>query len=335
METSVRKRQSAGPDRRRSAFTLIEMMVVVALVGILLGGVFHLINAAGDSAKRSETIERMQRLENAISGFYAKYGTYPPVPRHGSPDPFAKENPDGSSTTVSALDAVNANRAAACQPVSFEFPSMKAMENYIDQNYAGVLSANDNPNAFDKNKELWPEVRLFRFGLVSFLISRYDALGDYDDQGKLENADFAPNPVFFTYAQWTTHNGTQEALGARILKDREACAEWLPNLKGLIYGGKKFAGVDTAPPEEAFPKFTEPFSHGSGSLYVLGMMTVRDAWDKSLYYYSAPPYQSYRLWSSGPDGNTFPADYPLAQLKSSDRKIVGAWIKDDIVRASR
>ncbi|MFA6633287.1 MAG: type II secretion system protein, partial [Kiritimatiellia bacterium] len=91
------KRHSAP---RRAAFTLIEMMVVVALIGILVGGVFRLLSAAGENARRAETIERLQRVENAISGFYAKYGTYPPVPRHGSPDPFSKEDADGNTTSV-------------------------------------------------------------------------------------------------------------------------------------------------------------------------------------------------------------------------------------------
>ena len=94
-------------------------------------------------------------------------------------------------------------------------------------------------------------------------------------------------------------------------------------------------GVDTAEKEAGFPRLSQAYSQGTGNRHVLGIMTVRDSWGRDLYYYSAPPYQSYRLWSAGPNGNTFPADYPLTQLSTDDRKTVGDWIRDDIVRSSR
>ena len=339
MKTQSRNKTAVRPNSLRDAFTLIEMMVVVALVGILIGGVFRLLSAAGESAKRAETIERIQRLENAISGFYAKYGTYPPVTPHGSPDPFVKEEENGSTTSAGGLEAVNANRAARCQPVAFEFPTMVALDNYITATHGpGIVSANVNENAFDSNVVKWPEVRLFKLGVTSFIVPRWDAVGEYDDQGELRNGNtkFEPKPTLLKVAQWTSTNKKYEAKSEQLKAERAACAEWLPNLKGLIYGGKTLMGVNTGEPEAGFPQITRhDYSQGTGNRHVLGIMTVRDSWDRDLYYYSAPPHQSYRLWSAGPDGNTFPADYPLTKLSSDDRKKVGAWIRDDIVRSSR
>lgn len=321
------KRHSAP---RRAAFTLIEMMVVVALIGILVGGVFRLLSAAGENARRAETIERLQRVENAISGFYAKYGTYPPVPRHGSPDPFSKEDADGNTTSVSALSSDNANRAAHSQPVAFEFPTIRDLDDFISAHYGpGIYSANVNPNAFDSKKYEWPEVKLFKFGLVSFLVPRYDAVGDFRDG----DAGQQPHKDFFSFSQWKEHNKTTR--NAQMETETEACARWLPNLKGLIFGGKTILGVSTAEKDAGYPQFSTVYSQGTGNKYVLGTMSVRDAWGRELYYYSAPPFQSYRLWSAGKDGCTFPADFPMTRLKDSDRAKVGDWIKDDVVRASR
>jgi len=333
MKTLLRHRTAVRPNALRDAFTLIEMMVVVALIGILIGGVFRLLSAAGESAKRAETIERLQRVENAISGFYATYGTYPPVPRHGSPDPFAKEDANGNTTPVTALAAENANRAAGCQPVPFEFPSAKAYDAFIAANFPpGVYSANINPSAFSADEPEWPKVKLFKYGLLSFLLPRYDAIGEF--RPGAEDTNLQPASDFFRYNQWKNFNKSERL--NQIQTEADACARWLPNLKGLVWGGKTLMGVGTGQMDAGYPRFTSVYSQGTGNSYVLGKMSIHDGWGRDLFYYSAPPYQSYRLWSAGPDGNTFSADFPLTALKSTDhRKTVGGWIKDDIVRSSR
>jgi len=326
--------RAVRPDAQREAFTLIEMMVVVALVGILIGGVFRLINAAGDAAKCAETIDRIQRLENAISGFYAKYGMYPPVAPHGSPDPFVEEDDDGKTKHAGKLSPANANRAARCQPVAFEFPTMVSLDDFISYNQQ--VSANVNESFFDDDKTRWQDVKLFKLGVTSFIVPRWDAVCEFKDDGELVEPKAAPKSIFFDYAQWSKTNKKYNNRKDQLMAERAACAEWLPNLKNLIYGGKVFMGVDTAEKEHGFPRITSRSYKPSGATpYVLGIMTVRDAWGRDLYYYSAPPYQSYRIWSAGPDGNTFPADYPLSKLTPDERKTVGNWIKDDIVRSSR
>jgi len=55
--------------------------------------------------------------------------------------------------------------------------------------------------------------------------------------------------------------------------------------------------------------------------------TVVDGWGNDFYYYSPPPYQSYQLWSSGPNGRTFP---PWMEKVQGKEKIINQWIADDI-----
>lgn len=323
-------RQGAGG---RGAFTLIEMMVVVALIGILIGGVFRLIGAAGENAKRAETIDRMQRVENALSGFYSEYGTYPPVARHGSPDPFVTQADDGTTTPAGSLTAANALRAARCQPMAFEFPTTKGMDEFINQRWGseGVYSANQNPGAFDSTKNRWEDVKLFRFGVLSFLLPRLEVIGNFRTTG-----GDRPDEAFFDYQQWKQYNDSRKgSYTDQLNRESTACARWMPNLEGLVFGGKVLFGVNTAEKDAGYPGFSARYSQGTGNKHILGCMTVRDGWGNELFYYSAAPYQSYRVWSAGKDGNTFPPWVPLDSLSVTERKQVNEWIKDDVARFDR
>jgi hypothetical protein len=174
--------------------------------------------------------------------------------------------------------------------------------------------------------------------VVSFLVPRYDAIGDFtlDPSNQYEprpiDTKLAPNEgLYKNHKQWTNYNPARKAKA-----EREACARWLPNLQRIVFGGRKLLGVQTGTPNTDNDAVFSPAYTKGGNKYVLRMMTIRDAWGNDFYYHSAPPYQSYRLWSAGPDGVTFPADYPLQQLENpSDRKTVSGWIKDDIARPSR
>ena len=74
----------------------------------------------------------------------------------------------------------------------------------------------------------------------------------------------------------------------------------------------------------------------SGSqLYVLNGATIRDSWGREVYYYSPRPYQTYRLWSAGANGKTFPPWVPEETIKSfnaKDQKTIAKWLSDDIVK---
>jgi len=76
----------------KRGFTLIEMLIVIVILATLMGMVFRLASIGSDSDRKTKTIVRIQRLENCLSGYYAAFGSYPPVKRHGSPDPFLKVN---------------------------------------------------------------------------------------------------------------------------------------------------------------------------------------------------------------------------------------------------
>ena len=88
----------------KKGFTLVELLIVVAVMVILMGLVVRLGSSGTDSSRRSRTLARMQRVENCLSGYFAAYGTYPQVKNHGAPDYTFKVNGHGIQ-----LDSQNAN----------------------------------------------------------------------------------------------------------------------------------------------------------------------------------------------------------------------------------
>ena len=132
------------------------MLIVVVVIVTLMTMTFKLSSINGANSKRNTTVSRLQRVENCLSGYYAAFGTYPPVGLHGSRNPFLKvsthgiQNLDGDENReIFNWDPEkfrrgdwdkNENEAwqqvqAACrsQPVSCKFP--------FPRNYGDVVQA--------------------------------------------------------------------------------------------------------------------------------------------------------------------------------------------------
>ena len=79
----------------KKAFTLVEMLVVVVVIVTLMTMTFRLSSIGDDSRRRNETLSRMNRIENCLSGYYAAFGGYPPVALHGTRNIYAKVSGHG------------------------------------------------------------------------------------------------------------------------------------------------------------------------------------------------------------------------------------------------
>ena len=122
----------------KRGFTLIELLIVVVVIATLMGIVFRLAGMGGDSKARGITIRRLQSLENALSGYYAAFGSYPPVPLHGVRDIYRKTSDEGiqhqddTEDDTSSLNWNYVRTACRAQPVAAEFPfNAKTMEKYF------------------------------------------------------------------------------------------------------------------------------------------------------------------------------------------------------------
>lgn len=147
----------------KKAFTLIELLVVITVIGIMMGMVMRFTRRSDDVRSHNLTVSRLQRLENALSGYYAAYGTYPPVRLHGTRNIYRSTNNHGVQSTDSSdrqenlwgwvnrngkvtdakreLDAWNQVQAACeSQPVAcnFPYPDDNGFKEYVQAIHDGL-----------------------------------------------------------------------------------------------------------------------------------------------------------------------------------------------------
>lgn len=291
--------------RARYGFTIIEMMIVLVIITILAGFVFRMMTLAGQKNDIAETKAVIEKISNALEAYRAEFGSYPPVAVYNG-----------------------------IQPTYFEFAvpgTGKEGDLGITPSMAAQM-VNDS-----KTKNRWNEFPVFTFGLASYFYPRYwstasvspkEFYGDLDRDDVLESAQNKAdkNRVI---NQWRDHNNRS---GSRINiqdlnKDMTAIKKLMPLLDGVIesYVQNK-QRVWTVKDWGCAEYHGEGPHHFYGSReYANSAIVFDDTWDRYLHYQSNPPYDSYRIWSAGPNGATHdPAcDNPAACSKCSDDIVAG------------
>lgn len=215
--------------------------------------------------------------------------------------------------------------------------------------------------ATQKNQSSWRDVQVFRFGLLSFLLPRAQFML------------FGEKLVYEKYVQWPSQNDLAEYYDPKIGKalksswsslaaamrtigsDRKAilasrsqaaCARWLPNLAGIVRGGRSYYGIDTSDgkrfrereDELRDAEVADLLVHASGkpdapkTAYVLDGMTVLDGWENEFFYYSPSPHRTCRIWSAGSDRKTLPPWIdPVEAASNPELKKALIWTRDDLV----
>jgi len=81
LRTGMSALRSGGPDHRireRGGFTLIEMLVVIAIIGVLSALLLNLLPRAANMKVRTRVKAELAQLETAIEAYKEKRGHYPP-----------------------------------------------------------------------------------------------------------------------------------------------------------------------------------------------------------------------------------------------------------------
>ena len=67
-----------GTRRHRHAFTLVELLVVIAVIGVLAALLLPAIQAAREGARRGQCISNMRQVSLALQSHYSSQSAYPP-----------------------------------------------------------------------------------------------------------------------------------------------------------------------------------------------------------------------------------------------------------------
>ena len=86
-------------DARRRAFTLVELLVVVAVIVILVGVLLVIIKGAMMSAAKTSDLNLVMNIETGVTSFHADTGKYPPT--HNVPPDATKSFGNGLDGTQS------------------------------------------------------------------------------------------------------------------------------------------------------------------------------------------------------------------------------------------
>lgn len=65
------------PLRRKAGFTLLEMVIVLGIIAMILGGAIYMLKGIGNSAKLKQVDADFASLSNALKAYEMNAGTYP------------------------------------------------------------------------------------------------------------------------------------------------------------------------------------------------------------------------------------------------------------------
>lgn len=269
--------------------------------------------------------------------------------------------PEGYSRMVDLVSEEMKRRAESGEDQYKAYFEDEGIRRKLTAGFDDGTTRNVSRHARHKNDVDWDSIQLFKFGLMSFLLPRYLVMmnGDrafFEDYAQWTGNNDMPSDPFTgrSYADLGGYEelkrnagSTQRSDTARVsaIPSQAVCARWMPNLermchcnhaytlfgidlKSNAWGEESELNVDNVNIEVFSP--ADANSDSTANQYVLDGITVRDGWLNEIYYYSPAPYQTYRLWSSGPNGRTFPPWVSRPGLGKKAQECIALWTADDI-----
>lgn len=123
---------------RQRAFTLVEMAVVLAIVGLLLGSLMYTLSAQTDQRAREQTQRTLEQAREALLGYAVANGR---LPCPAAPAATGVESPAVGGNCTNYYDGFLPAITLGFQPVDVEGYALDAWNNRIRYAVARDLSA--------------------------------------------------------------------------------------------------------------------------------------------------------------------------------------------------
>jgi prepilin-type N-terminal cleavage/methylation domain-containing protein len=191
---------------RENAFTLLELLVVIAVIVVLAGLLFPAVQSVLERAKKVQAKNDLIQIVTAVNAFYTEYGRYP-LPPSVNADSSATYGPSGSdaengdlmkelrgiSNLLNTRQIVFINPPDATDQTNPRSGSNTTTAGYYDPwgtEYSIAMDADyDNqitPNPYGNNNGAGSNP--LRQGAISWSLGRDKKLGNNGD-GKFTNSD--------------------------------------------------------------------------------------------------------------------------------------------------
>ena len=246
------------------------MLVVIVIIAMLAALLFRMVGVIGRSNDEAETRATIERVCNALEEFKAIYGKYPPVPLY-----------KGS------------------QPIAYEFPGQKS---WGEDEQTAEAKANRVIQAGKARMSNWGnDCTVFTFGLTSFFLPRYNGTAEYGPKrfvGIKNGWLFRDEASGYGAPQWTSFNSRADGHVGDTDRDLNAVRRILPFLGGKLGDDNRIAANGVL--VRTWCARPDPVKKDGAITNVY--YTIWDAWRRDLHYVSRPPYETYKIWSNGPNG---------------------------------
>ena len=138
---------------RQRAFSLVEMAVVLAIVGLLLAMGMYTLSAQSEQRAREDTQQRLEQAREALLGFAVANGRLP-CPASGSATGVEADSPAGSGSCTNAYNGFLPAITLGLQPVDGDGFALDAWNNRIRyavaQNISGCAGTSSTPHFTSK-----------------------------------------------------------------------------------------------------------------------------------------------------------------------------------------
>ena len=167
-------RTDAAPPQR--AFTLVEMLVVIFIIGVLMGILLPALNSVRVRAQMAATSAQIQSIAAACHAYQADYGFFPPVGLHAQTPPALHTSIDKPSEVL-----------------WFFLTRRVEFRSTVTNFNQGLIANPDDPAAYD-----WDDPVIYGTRNTGpYYSPQSGQLRDYDGDGVPEIVDLWGHPILY------------------------------------------------------------------------------------------------------------------------------------------